>query len=257
VPADWFDSTLIRPIMAAPRFDRPMYKALDDYDRDWLVPGLDRLEADELVTLLSTNDVFTEAFLVGLSDEMGRELLWRTFPTDSRGTYFHRFWMPASDELREPIHRFSPGRLGSHVSIGPAVESGRAVVVIRGEIVRRYPDLTVMALQETHPGARDDGRPTLPEAPTGMPGAAPTMFTAFLEPDIMLAGLDITTAMLRQPGWWIVISEHPQSTRFRRPHNEDLTAHEVRFSVPPAVVGPTDTMSGATGGAFDAREFLP
>lgn len=267
VPADWFDSTLIRPIMAAPRFDRPMYKALDDYDRDWLVPGLDRLDADELVTLLSTNDVFTEAFLVGLSDEMGRELLWRGYPTDSRGTYFHRFWTPASDELREPIHRFSPGHLGSHVSIGPDVKSGRAVVVVRGEIVRRYPDLTVMALHETDPGLRDNGRPILPEAPTGMPDAAPLLFTAFLEPDIMLAGLDITTETLKQPGWWIVISEHPQSTRFRRPTSEDLAAHEVRFSAPPPVAGVGDTTSGATVAAdrlespvrvaFDAGEFLP
>ena len=267
VPADWFQSTLIRPIMAAPRFDRPMYKALDDYNRDWLVPGLDRLKADELVTLLTTNDLFTEAFLVGLSDEMGRELLWRGYPTDSRGTYFHRFWMPASDELRQPIHRFSSGRLGSHVSIGAEVQSGRAVVVIRGEIVRRYPDLTVMALHEANPDVRDDGRPILPEAPTGMPEAAPTLFTSFLEPDIMLAGLDITTEKLKEPGWWIVISEHPQSTRFRRPSSDELAAHEVRFSAPPPVAGPADTTSGATVAAdrlespvrvaFDAGEFLP
>ena len=267
VPADWFQSTLIRPIMAAPRFDRPMYKALDDYDRDWLVPGLSQLKADELVTLLSTNDVFTEAFLVGLSDEMGRELLWRGFPTDSRGTYFHRFWTPASDELREPIHRFAPGHLGSHVSIGPDVKSGRAVIVVRGEIVRRYPDLTVMALHEADPGLRDNGRPILPDAPTGMPAAAPTLFTAFLEPDIMLAGLDITTEKLREPGWWIIISEHPQSTRFRRPPGEDLAAHEVSFSAPPPVAGAGDTTSGASLAAdrlespvrvaFDAGEFLP
>ncbi|MEO7061026.1 MAG: hypothetical protein ABI083_14990, partial [Lapillicoccus sp.] len=264
VPADWFQSTLVQPIMAAPRFNRPMYKALDDYNRDWLVPGLDQLKADELVTLLSTNDEFTEAFLVGLSDEMGRELLWRSYPTDSRGTYFHRFWNPSSDELRQPIHRFSPGRLGSHVSIGPDVQSGRAVVVIRGEIVRRYPDLTVMALHEANPAARDNGRPILPEAPSGMPDAAPTLFTAFLEPDIMLAGLDITTDELRAPGWWIVISEHPQSTRFRRPTSEELAGHEVRFSTI-APVGATtsggsvaaDRLESPVRVAFAAGEFLP
>ena len=42
LPADWFADALIRPIMAAPRFDRPMYQALDQYDREWLVPGLAR-----------------------------------------------------------------------------------------------------------------------------------------------------------------------------------------------------------------------
>ena len=110
--------------MAAPRFDRPMYQALDNYDRDWLVPGLGTLPEPELVTLLSANDAFTEAFLVGLSDEMGRELLWREYPTDTRGTYFHRFWDPSKDELAQAIHRFKHSGLGSHVTIGPPGQSG-------------------------------------------------------------------------------------------------------------------------------------
>lgn len=254
-----FDGALIRPIMAAPRFDRPMYQALDDYDRDWLVPGLGTLPEPELVTLLSTNDEFTEAFLVGLSDEMGRELLWRSYPTDNRGTYFHRFWDPTKDELQLPIHRFGGGSLGSHVSVGPPGQSGRAVVVIRGEIVRRYPDLTVMALREQPP--RDaQGRPTLPEAPTGPPDAAPSLFHAMLPPDIMLVGLDITVDALRQGGWWIVLAEHPQATRFRRTES-DLAAHETRF----AQAGGAATGAGVAAArladptriAFEAADFLP
>ena len=80
------------PIMAAPRFDRAMYQALDDYNRDWLVPGLGQDQADRFRHPALTNPVFTETFLVGLSDEMGRELFWRGYPTDQRGTYFYRFW---------------------------------------------------------------------------------------------------------------------------------------------------------------------
>ena len=264
LPVDWFDDTLIRPIMAAPRFDRPMYQALDAYNREWLVPGLGNLKADELVTVLSTNDEFTESFLVGLSDEMGRELLWREYPTDSRGTYFYRFWNASSDELRQQIHRFSATALGSHLSIGPAASSGRAVVLIRGEIVRRYPDLTVMALHEANLNDRDQGRPKLPEAPTGPPDAAKTLFNAFLPPDIMLVGLDITVEQLRQAGWWIVVSEHPQSTRFRRPSTEELIGHEVAFSTPPPATGPTsgatvaaDRLESPTRIAFEASDFLP
>ncbi len=264
LPTGWFDDTLIRPIMAAPRFDRPMYQALDAYNRDWLVPGLGNLDADELVTVLATNDEFTEAFLVGLSDEMGRELLWREFPTDSRGTYFHRFWNAAADELRQEIHRFSATALGSHVSMGPAAASGRAVVVIRGEIVRRYPDLTVMALHEANVNDRDQGRPKLPEAPTGPPDAAKILFTAHLSPDIMLVGLDIAVDQLRQAGWWIVVSEHPQSTRFRRPSTEELIDHEVAFSSTPTATGghsgatvAAERLESPTRIAFEARDFLP
>jgi hypothetical protein len=255
---DPFFLDLIRPIMAAPRFDRPMYQALDAYDREWLVPGLGTLPEPELVTLLESNDAFTEAFLVGLSDEMGRELLWRNYPTDTRGTYFHRFWDPNHDELTGPIHRFSNTRLGSHVSLGPNQQSGRAVVVIRGELVRRYPDLTVMALKES--GRDADNHPLLPEAPTGPPDAAPSLFHAMLPPDIMLAGLDITVAELREGGWWIVLAEHPQATRFRR-GEPDLAAHEARFAKPGTFANAAevaaDRLENPTRVAFEAGDFLP
>jgi len=258
---DVFAGQAIRPIMAAPRFDRPMYQALDAYDREWLVPGLGTLPVAEMVTLLSTNDAFTEAFLVGLSDEMGRELLWRNYPTDSRGTYFHRFWDGTRDELKQAIHRFRASPLGSHVSVGPPGQSGRAVVVVRGEIVRRYPDLTVMALREQ---GRDPAtnHPRLPEAPSGPAEAAPAMFQAMLPPDVMLVGLDIAVDELRKPGWWIVLSEHPQATRFRRVE-PDLFPGEVVFAshgggsgVTGATVAKT-RLEHPTRIAFEAGDFLP
>jgi hypothetical protein len=245
-----------------------MYRALDAYDREWLVPGLATLAEPELVTLLSTNDVFTEAFLVGLSDEMARELLWREYPTDARGTYFHRFWNPSRDELRRPIHRFAGGRLGSHVDVGPPGQSGRAVVVIRGELVRRYPDLTVMALRQARDAqgnwARTSaGNPVLPEVPDPT-NAAPSLFMAPLPPDIMLAGLDITIDQLREPGWWIVLSEHPQATRFRAKGDHDSPADaEIRFARPasgPDATGATEAaarLAQPVRIAFDAADFLP
>jgi len=256
---DALEGERIRPIMAAPRFDRPMYQALNAYDTEWLVPGLKSLPEPELVTLLSANDEFTEAFLVGLSDEMGRELLWRSYPTDARGTYFYRFWDPSKDELAQQIHRFTHSRLGSHMSIGPPGQSGRAVVVIRGEVVRRYPDLTVMALREEGRDPPVTGLPLLPEAPTES-NAAASMFHAMLPPDVMLAGLDITVDALRQPGWWIVIGEHPQAPRFRRSET-DLDDHEVRFSSPGAdatgAVVAQSRLENPTRIAFEAADFLP
>ena len=97
---DSFKDGRITPIMAAPRFDRAMFAALNDYDRDWLIPGLDKIELTDFVTTLKTNPQFTETFLIGLSDEMSRELLWRGYPTDQRGTYFYRFWNEDRDESR-------------------------------------------------------------------------------------------------------------------------------------------------------------
>ncbi len=221
--ADRWQLARPRPIMAAPRFDRPMYEALNDYDRDWLVPGLGLLPADDFVTVLSTNSEFTEAFLVGLSDEMGRELHWRNYPTDRRGTYFHRFWDADEDELRQPIHAFSRTGLGRHLSIGGAGGPGgpggaggssepRAVIVVKSELVRRFPDLVIQAVKnQAAPGLtpvfEKEGSPQQ---------TARQLFSAFLEPDIALIGVDLGLDEIDRPEWWILIAEHPGATRFER-----------------------------------------
>ena len=47
------------------------------------------------VTLVQPNSRFIEAFMIGLNHEMGRELLWREYPTDRRGSYFRVLLEPA------------------------------------------------------------------------------------------------------------------------------------------------------------------
>ena len=60
LPPDWFDDGMLTPVMPGPRFDRPMYQAVDAYDRGWLVPGLGTIAETDFVTVLTTNPVFTE-----------------------------------------------------------------------------------------------------------------------------------------------------------------------------------------------------
>ncbi len=81
----------LAPVMTWPEFPQPMGDALRDLSQDWLLPGLDKVPRN-CATVLETNPRFVEAYLVGLNHEMSRELLWRGFPTDRRGTYFRRFW---------------------------------------------------------------------------------------------------------------------------------------------------------------------
>ena len=81
----------IEPIMAAPKFPQPMYESLRDLSQQLLLPGLETVEPNSVLGL-ETNARFVEAYMVGLNFEMGRELLWRGYPTDQRGTYFERFW---------------------------------------------------------------------------------------------------------------------------------------------------------------------
>ena len=77
--------------MMAPSFPQPMYEALKEKSQDLLLPGLDKVAA-RTVLGLRTNRAFVEAYMIGLNVEMARELLWRGFPTDQRGTYFRNFW---------------------------------------------------------------------------------------------------------------------------------------------------------------------
>jgi hypothetical protein len=213
---DWFDDGLVRPIMAAPIFTRPMYEALNDYDQDWLIPGLAKIAQTDFVTVLETNPVFTEAFLVGLSDEMGHELLFRGFPTDQRGTYFRRFWNADADELGQDIHRFTRTPLGTHLTAAAGGDKPRLVFVVRGELIRRYPDALTFAMR-----AVPNTSPPSFIAPTSTNGAlAKILFHDHLPPDILLVGFDLTEADLPPEGkWWFVIAEHPTAPRFGYPPN--------------------------------------
>ena len=78
-------------IMAAPDLSEPTYQALAAISHDWLLPGIDTLPADT-TTLVESNRTFISGFLVGMNHELARELLWREYPTDQRGTYSRQFW---------------------------------------------------------------------------------------------------------------------------------------------------------------------
>ena len=218
--------------MAAPEFSRPMYETVA---ARWLVPGLDVMPA-EAVGILVLNAQFVEAFMVGLSHEMARELLWREFPTDQRGTYFRQFWdvrgtLPATataEDLEaakniEHIHTWSGEALGAHATVAQGASDGVIAVVVRGAIFDRYPDTIVyMARAEWNGGTRQ---------PLGMPDAEERklpVFTGRLARDVRFFGFEISTPAARgdgvpadptqtsglDAGWFFVLQEQPSAPRF-------------------------------------------
>ena len=68
-----------------------MYKPLADISSELFLPNINLIEPNS-ITLLETNQRFIEAYMVGLNHEFARELLWREYPTDQRGSYFRQFW---------------------------------------------------------------------------------------------------------------------------------------------------------------------
>ena len=80
-----------KPIMAYPKFDDIIGDYIKNIDTEYILPEISRVENNS-VTLMETNPKFLESLFLGLNHEMSRELLWREFPTDQRGTYFRQFW---------------------------------------------------------------------------------------------------------------------------------------------------------------------
>lgn len=86
-----FPEEVFQEAMAYPEFDTPMYKPLLDISEDLFLPNINHIDQNS-ISLLETNQKFIEAYMVGLNHEFARELLWREYPTDQRGSYFRQFW---------------------------------------------------------------------------------------------------------------------------------------------------------------------
>ncbi len=201
----------LEPELDAPSFPQPMYEALRDLSQDFLLPGLENVLPDT-VALLETNPKFVESFLVGLNAEMSSELLWRNYPTDQRGTYFRQFWDTSADSAEadiEAITAWGDRKLGDNMPRA----SGNLVLLIRGELLRRYPNSVIYAVKAVRGGAgldlsRDSGDERHP------------LFRGTMKPDITFVGFDlIDKQALGEPphdpdGWFFVIQQQPTEPRF-------------------------------------------
>jgi len=203
------------PVRAHPVFDDPMFEPLRLLSQDYVIPNFADLPPNRM-TLLEVNQRFVESFLAGLNYEMARELRWREFPTDLRGTYFSRFFDTdddlsggAADDI-QPMESWSGG-LGS--------SSGRPgsfiVLVIRGDLLLEYPNTAVFAHRAAFTGPGQP-RALAPDLPANILHPA---FSGRLDPDIALFGfaLDVAAAKGRvdvDPGWFFVLQERPGEVRF-------------------------------------------
>lgn len=221
----WQPEDPLEPIMAAPVFERPMYEPLADLSQDWILSGLDGVPPNT-VSLLLTNQRVIEAYMVGLNHEMSRELLWHEYPTDMRGTYFRQFWdvsgyvpLPGEnldpDTLKDikPIHAWpKSAALGANTSRRPPPGGEHLVLLIRGELLRRYPNATVYAVRAKFGAAGLRELDTEERHP---------VFSGTLKPDVAFFGFELSLEDARgvdQPagphGWFFVLQEQPSEPRF-------------------------------------------
>jgi hypothetical protein len=229
--------------MVHPDFEDAMYSYLRDINKELLIPNL-QLIPPNTISLLETNPRFIESYMVGLNHEMGRELLWREYPTDLRGSYFRQFWevkgisnpdTPADAEQLKDITKIhswqSTTLLGSHkpppapnADVGPGEE--QVVLVIRGELLKRYPNTVIYAQKALDDGAGNkviretDLTPEQFDKELKFP-----LFKAEIDPDLRFFGFDLTSEKAKGTipsndfpgdlnGWFFVLQEVPGEPRF-------------------------------------------
>lgn len=252
------------PVMAYPEIEIPMYKPLADISSELFLPNINLIEQNS-ITLLENNQKFIESYMVGINHEMSRELLWREYPTDQRGSYFRQFWdvtsflppQPVATDIKEKlrdipkIHTWSrintehtdpsdptsplKNELGQHNQ--RALESGKTqlVLVVRGELLKKYPTAVIYA-HKADWGLNDDEVSDVNEErrfieltdaeKTNPPltKIKTPLFEAKVEPDIYFFGFDLDdeeargtpdpTSTSQDPGWFFVIKERPGEPRF-------------------------------------------
>jgi hypothetical protein len=150
--------------------------------------------------------------MIGLNYEMNREMLWRAYPTDQRGTPFRYFWQWVDGKPDiEPIHTWlTANLLGTHAR--GTGGGGQLVMLVRGELVRRYPNMVLFANKSNPEGTLmlDYTNETEYQQVHKDP-----VFQGKLDPDIVFAGFDLTDVMLNQNGgWFFVVQEQPTEPRF-------------------------------------------
>jgi hypothetical protein len=231
-------------------------------------------------------------------------LLWREYPTDQRGSTFRQFWDVRSffnadslddealkEKLRDipPLHRWAlDEELGDHDHReAPGEKEDELVLVIRGELLKRYPNAVIYAhracwqREEVTP-ADETKEPCARSGPIDntverrLVSLTPAeelkpptskvltpLYEAKIDPDIYFFGFDLTVTEAKgkdgsnpndDPGWFFVIKERPGEPRFGL-DNEEATTPVVKPGAGPFIEIATapSSMTVADPGSDDEK----
>jgi hypothetical protein len=243
----------IPEVMNHPDIKDPMFQPLAEISDEYFVPNLS-LIPNNTISLMQTNQQFIESYMVGLNHEFARELLWREYPTDQRGSVFRQFWDVSNYvdcEGRDPktlaealkdiprIHGWGAATpLGSHNQRDAQGDSTQVVLVIRGDLLKRYPNTFVYAQRATWGSGARANRLVLSDETGELYVNNPKderlrfpLYRARIAPDIHFIGFDLTLADVKgdprlaetaqaravvgaDTGWFFVLQEIVGEPRF-------------------------------------------
>ena len=199
------------PIMAAPIFPDPTSFYLRELSEKYILPSVEELKMNS-ISCFESNLAFEEAFLAGMNTEMGRELLWREYPTDERGSYFRKFW----DQVEIPddfgkryfdikyMHNWQ-NKLGENHEPG---KGKMLVFIVRSELMVLYPQTTICLSQLKNKDGNSELACVLSPAMTG-----------WLTNDTFMAGF-YTNELKSNQGVYLTFVETDKSQRFSREYTQ-------------------------------------
>ena len=246
-------SETLQEVMNYPDIKAPMYAPLEQISSEYFLPNL-KLIPNNTLSLLEPNQRFIEAYLTGLNHEFARELLWREFPTDQRGSCFRQFWdvsgyvdlegrdpRQLAEDLKDvpPLHEWATDSLlGAHNHRALQGAEKQVVLVIRGDLLKRYPNTFIYAQKASWGTGIRANRLVLSDETGELFATAPQdprlrfpLYKARIAPDVHFVGFDLSFEDVRGDprldetaearalvgddiGWFFVIQEAVGEPRF-------------------------------------------
>lgn len=217
------------PVMAYPQFPEPTYYYLKQLADKFILPCVDELP-NNTISMFKSNEGFVEAYLCGMNTEMGRELLWREYPTDQRGSYFKKFW--DTDTTIENMQNDSYFDIKSvHIwenDLGKNHNDSKSELLmfaVKGDLMRTYPDTKIYLhkVVKNADGTYGESKEIEKEGVIIEPAAQ-----AFFRDDIYVVGFKIKySEALGSPdgdnnGYMLVFKQMLENLNFKTPDREDF-----------------------------------
>lgn len=211
------------------QFPQPMYEPLAALSQDLVLPGVNTVPQNT-ISILKTNRRFMEAYMLSINDAVMSECVWRGAPVYVWTTCARQFWdvrglVDDEDaEITKDITRIArwtvQSELGTHdprATDGGDEPVDRAVVLVRGDVLKRYPNTLVYAI-----ATGENDKPMLAEyqpSDTPLPERKWPIFSGSLAPDLTFLGFDITPRDMckgneNHKGYFIVLEERLSEPRF-------------------------------------------
>ena len=195
-------------VPVGPRFVDPLFPKLHALGSDVVLPGID-VFGHNRVRLVEVNEAWIAAFLAGANHHWARVALWNEYPADLGATSFSHFWprVPVAPDLAADMHAWRPltTSLADHVG----GEGSSTVLLVRGDVIRRYPDTQFLLVTPAPDGTLVDDDGNLPPERTTWPA-----FAGQLDAETVFVGFDVDSKVVVGDGMYVGIEQPVTGPQF-------------------------------------------